>query len=251
MTKQAGLAVLAVDDEPPALDELLYLLRQCPEVGRSQPASTAAHALEQLKRDQFDVVLADIRMPGMDGLAMAGILAEVEPRPAVVFVTAHESYALDAFQVGALGYLLKPLDADRLSQVLARVSDARPDRQDERDGIESLAVEHLGTTTIIHRSEVEWVEAAGDYVRLHTRVDDTRHGWLVRIPIGLLEERWSPHGFARIHRGYLVYLGAIRELRTDGHQTVVGVAGHDLPVSRRQTSELRERLGRHVTRGQR
>ncbi|HLH46396.1 MAG TPA: LytTR family DNA-binding domain-containing protein [Acidimicrobiales bacterium] len=250
MSQPTGLTALAVDDEAPALDELAWLLRNSPLVDRVEAVSSADDALRKLDRDRFDVVLADIRMPGLDGLELARVLARFSSPPAVVFVTAHESHAVEAFGVGAAGYLLKPLDAERLGGVLGRVLEGRP-RPDDRaagDDFEALAAERSGRTTIVHRAEVEWVESAGDYVRLHTRDE---HVHLVRVPMALLEERWSPHGFARVHRGFLVALDAVRELRTDGTQTVVRLGAQELPVSRRHARELRDRLVRHASRGRR
>ncbi len=236
-----GLVALAVDDEVPALDELGFLLRRSPLVEQAESASSAEAALRHLHREHFDVVLADIRMPGLDGLELARVLRRFADPPAVVFVTAHEGYALDAFGVGAAGYLLKPLDPDRLAEVLTRVQATRSE-PGEVDDLPTLAVEIPGRIRMVSRADVEWVEASGDYVRLHTAAGDNL---LVRVPISLLEERWAEHGFARIHRGYLVALGAVRELRTDGTTTVARVGDRHLPVSRRHVHDLRDRLVGH------
>ncbi|HET9072416.1 MAG TPA: LytTR family DNA-binding domain-containing protein [Acidimicrobiales bacterium] len=238
----SGLNALAIDDEAPALDELGFLLRHCPLVDRVEGAASAEDALRHLQREAFDVVVADIRMPGLDGLELARVLRHFAAPPEVVFVTAHEGYALEAFEVGAAGYLLKPLDAGRLAEVLTRVRAARSGGA-APDDLATLAVELPGRIRMVARNDVEWVEASGDYVRLHTVDGDSA---LVRIPIGLLEERWSEHGFARIHRGHLVALGAVRELRTDGTATYARVGTRDLPVSRRHVHDLRERLVRHA-----
>ncbi len=238
----SGLAALAVDDEAPALDELDFLLRSCPQVGRVEGAGSAEDALRRLERDRFDVVVADILMPGLDGLDLSRILRRFAEPPAVIFATAHEGYALDAFEVGAAGYLLKPLDADRLCEVLDRVLAARR-APTEPDDLATIAVEQPGRVRMVNRSDVEWVEASGDYVRLHTASGESL---LVRLPLGLLEERWEDHGFARIHRGHLVALASIRELRTDGTQTVARVGARDLPVSRRHVHDLRQRLVRNA-----
>lgn len=242
-----GLGVLAVDDERPALDELVWLLERSPLVGLVVAAGSAGDALRCLQAESFDAVLLDIRMPGFDGLELAQVLTRFSEPPAVVFVTAHEEYALAAFEVDAVGYLLKPVDAERLDGVLAKVAESRAAgaRSRARDGLETVAAELAGRTVLVSRSEVSWVEASGDYVRLHTTGGDSH---LVRIPLATLEERWGPHGFVRIHRGFLVALRAVRELRTEGSQTVVQVEGHELPVSRRQVRELRDRLVRATSR---
>lgn len=231
------LSVLAVDDEAPALDEIAYLLDRCPLAGEVETASDATDALRRLQNRPFDVVLLDIRMPGLDGLELARVLGHFATRPSVVFVTAHEEYAVGAFEVDAVDYLLKPVDEDRLAAALGRVAAGRAGAP--VDAWQTLAVERFGRTVLVARADVEWVEAAGDYVRVHTREEGSH---LLRIPMSQLQEHWSVHGFARIHRGYLVALGAIREIRTEGSQNVVVVAGHELPVSRRHLHELRERL---------
>lgn len=245
-----GLAVLAVDDEAPSRDELSYLLDRSPFVGRVAVAPSATDGLRQLERDRFDVVLLDIRMPGLDGMELARVLGRFADPPAVVFVTAHEGHALEAFDVGAVGYLLKPLDAERLDRVLRRTGRAWApgDHAHGHQGDDMLAVESGGRTTLVSRGAVAWVEAAGDYVRLHRR-DGKSH--LLRSPLGALEEEWSDHGFARVHRGFLVSLRDIAELRTDGVHTWVVVGGQELPVSRRHLPELRDRLVRHARPGAR
>jgi DNA-binding LytR/AlgR family response regulator len=124
--------------------------------------------------------------------------------------------------------------------LLQRVAARRHDRAGAQDdAFDTVAVESAGRTRIVRRDEVCWVEAAGDYVRLHTTSIGSP---LVRIPLALLEEHWTPRGFVRIHRRYLVALHSVRELRSDGPQTVVSVDGEELPVSRRHLPELRERL---------
>jgi DNA-binding LytR/AlgR family response regulator len=235
-----GLSILAVDDEPPGLDELCYLLSSCDLAGRVVPVPSATDALRKLQEQAFDVMLIDIRMPGLDGLELARVLDRFASRPAVVFVTAYDEHALDAFDVGAVGYLLKPIDRERLERVLQRIVSEQHEGPGE---LEMLPVEQAGATRFVARSEVRFVEAAGDYVRVHLR-DRSSH--LVRIPMAVLEEQWTDHGFARVHRSYIVSLRDIRELRTDENGTAVLVDGRVVPVSRRHLRELRDRLVRHV-----
>jgi DNA-binding LytR/AlgR family response regulator len=238
------LSALAVDDELPALDELEYLLCSSCLVGEVVAACSATDALRQLRDRTFDVVILDIAMPGLGGMELASILAQFSQPPAVVFVTAHEEHALEAFEVGAAGYLLKPVDDQRLTQVLQRIVPPRESRG--ADSLEFVAVETPGRALLVGRSEVAWVESAGDYVRLHT-FDGRSH--LVRWSMGRLEEAWGPEGFARIHRQFLVCLRAIRVLRSEGAQMFVQVPGAELPVSRRHIRELRDRLVRHAGSG--
>src|SRR6478672_10737588 len=122
------LRVLAADDEAPALEELTYLLRRDPRVQSVRPAGDAAEALRDIGRmitdgDRLDAVFLDIRMPGLDGLDFTRLVTGFADPPAVVFVTAHEEFAVTAFELGAVDYLLKPVDPGRLSEALRRVEE--------------------------------------------------------------------------------------------------------------------------------
>jgi DNA-binding LytR/AlgR family response regulator len=235
-----GLSILAVDDEGPSLGELSVLLRSSTLVAEVAVASSATDALLRLGDTRFDLVLLDVRMPGLGGLELARILTRFSEPPIVVFVTADESYALQAFDVGAAGYLLKPLDSKRLDRILRRAAAAVGGEAAVTD-FDTVAVESAGCTTMLSRQEITWVEAAGDYVRLHLR-EGTSH--LFRAPISTLEQQWTDHGFVRIHRSYLVSVRDIRELRTEAAHTSVTVGGHRLPVSRRHLREMRDRVVR-------
>jgi len=244
----SALRVLAVDDEQPALDELVYLLRTCPEIGEIHAAGEATGALRLLRTHPVDAVFLDIDMPGLDGLELAGILGEFATPPAVVFVTAHDDRAVGAFDLGALDYLLKPLREARLAEAVRRIVQARATgpRPDEprQDPNEVIPVELGGVTTLVNRATVSWVEADGDYARLHTAAGSH----LVRIPLSALESRWEDAGFLRVHRSYLVALRLVTGLRTVGNSTLVCLRGEgeaaavELPVARRQVRELKQRL---------
>ncbi|MCH5644041.1 LytTR family DNA-binding domain-containing protein [Gordonia sp. ABSL49_1] len=250
------LVVLAVDDERPALDELCYLLERQDAVGTVLAASDATGALRELNDHRIDAIFLDINMPGLSGLELAGVLGRYTEPPAIVFVTAHDDKAVDAFEVGALDYLLKPLREDRLAQAVDRVTsnrdnaDSTPQPQsDNMTGTtdtsdEVIPVEMSGVTSLVRRDSISWVEAVGDYARLHA--DSGAH--LVRIPMSTLESRWQDHGFARVHRSYLVALKMVTGLRTSGSTTVVSVGENgrspavELPVSRRQLREIKDRI---------
>ncbi len=238
------LRLLAVDDEPPALDELAYLLRADPRVGQVRTAGDSVSALKALEQAPVDGVFLDIRMPGLTGLELAGVLSRFAAPPPVVFVTAHEDAAVEAFSLRAVDYLLKPVRADRLDESLRRVMLLR-DAASATPEDEVIPVELAGITTMLTRSSVHWVEAQGDYARLHTR-DDSH---LVRIPLSTLESRWSEAGFVRIHRSYLVALRLITQLRLTPSGYVVIVDNRELPVSRRHTRELKDRLVRTAKAG--
>lgn len=234
-----GLRVLAVDDERPSLDELSYLLEQSALVDEVEVAPSATEALRLLQREGFDAALVDIKMPGLDGLELARVLGRFAHPPGIVFVTAFDAHAVEAFDVGAAGYLLKPVDGARLDRVLRRIA-ARGAEEDSASGV--VAVESGSRTVLVSRDDIVWIEASGDYVRLHLRDGAS---YLLRAPMAALEQGWSAHGFVRIHRGYLVSLRAVSELRAEeGHASVV-VDGHVLPVSRRHIHDLRELLMRY------
>ena len=240
-----SLVVLAVDDEPPALDELAYLLNADGRVAYVHRAGDATEALRVLRDTEVDAVFLDIRMPGLDGMELARILRRFARPPAIVFVTAYDDGAVDAFDLGVTDYVRKPVRAERLGESLRRVAGGRatpppapPKPQDEP----SIPVELAGTTRLLPRSTVRWVEAQGDYARLHTA--ETSH--LVRVSLATLAERWADAGFVRIHRSYLVQLRLVRELRLTPSGYVVSIDGAELPVSRRHTRELKDRLIRAV-----
>jgi DNA-binding LytR/AlgR family response regulator len=203
--------------------------------------SSATDALHHLNHERYDVVLLDIAMPGIDGLELARVVARFSHPPAIVFVTAHEEHALEAFDVGGTDYLLKPVTQQRLLTALRRVALPRRDDDLTEGVLDTIPVETGTLTKMVAREDVAFVESSGDYVRLHLR-DGVEH--LVRLPMTTLEEHWREHGFARIHRSYLVSLRAIREVRTAQGHTVVRVGTFDLPVSRRHSKELRDRLVR-------
>lgn len=245
------MRVLAVDDEPPALDELAFQLAAHGAIAEVVTAANASDALRAMQdsggADEvagFDVVFLDIGMPGLDGLELAKVLRSFARPPSVVFVTAHEERAVDAFDLGAVDYLLKPVRPERLSESIRRVLVVRDAGRTHVED-EVIPVELAGTTTMLPRSAVRWVEAQGDYARLHTK-DDSH---LVRIPLSTLEERWSEAGFVRIHRSYLVSLRLISRLKLISGGYVVTIDGHDLPVSRRHTRELKDRLVRAAKAG--
>jgi DNA-binding LytR/AlgR family response regulator len=231
------LQALVVDDEEPARQELSYLLQQDRRVGSVRMADSAAMALEMMTTHAADVVFCDIKMPGMNGVQLARVLARFTDRPQIVFVTAYDDHAVDAFDLDAADYLMKPVRAARLSEAVRRVMSAgTPDVREPQD--ETIPVELGGVTRFVRRSQVRYVEAQGDYTRLHTGADSH----LVRIPLTVLEQRWAAAGFARIHRSTLVALAHIDELRLiDGHCSV-RLGKEEFPVSRRHSRELRIRL---------
>ena len=251
----ARLRALVVDDEPPALEELAWLLRQDDRIGAVLTATSGAEALRVLEHEEVDVVFLDIRMPGLDGLDLARVLARFLRRPQVVFVSAYEDHAVDAFELQAIDYVLKPVRAERLAEAVRRAAGAaagRPAATDvsaegapEEPPDETIAVELGGVTRFIQRSEVHFVEAHGDYARLYTETGTH----LVRVPLATLEERWAPAGFVRIHRRHLVAVAHVDEVRFDSGRLTVRLGERELTVSRRHNRQLRDLLVRRARPG--
>jgi DNA-binding LytR/AlgR family response regulator len=241
----APLRALVVDDEAPAREELVWLLGRDTRIGRVRTASDASAALLALDSEPIDVLFCDIRMPGLDGLDLTRILARFAQRPQVVFVTAYDEHAIDAFDLRATDYVRKPVRAERLAEAVGRVAQAAQpvgsaaESAVPADG-EIIAVELAGVTRFVQRSQVRYVEASGDYARLHTA--SSSH--LVRIPLATLEESWADAGFVRIHRSTLVALRHVDEIRVDAGRCSVRLGDRVLQVSRRHTRGLRDRLVR-------
>ncbi len=240
----AVLRALIVDDEAPALAELAWLLRQDPRVGEVRTAGSAAEALRVLESDAVDVVFSDIKMPGLDGLDLARVLARFAHRPQVVFVTAYDVHAVDAFEVQATDYVMKPVRQQRLAEAVRRVLEVSDEPAAGADD-ETIPVELGGVTRFVKRSQVRYVEAHGDYARLHTETGNH----LVRVPLSTLEERWGEAGFVRIHRSTLVALHHVDEVRVEDGRCTVRLGADDLAVSRRHTRGLRDRLVRSSSLG--
>ncbi|MFS1299355.1 LytTR family DNA-binding domain-containing protein [Streptosporangium longisporum] len=248
-----GLRVLAVDDELPALEDLAYLLRDDPRIGEVSLARDGAAALRVLDRAiadgrPIDAVFLDIRMRGLDGVVLGRLLSQFANPPRVVFVTAYEEHAVDAFEIKAEDYLLKPVRPERLAEAIRRVFVSAELPESEATGRtdpDTIPVELGGVTRFVASTEVRYVEAQGDYARLHT----AGGSHLVRISLATLEERWASAGFVRVHRSHLVAVKHIDELHIDSGRCVVRIGETEIPVSRRHTRELRDLLVRRARKG--
>lgn len=244
----AGLRVLAVDDEAPALDELVWLLERHDRIGAVVAANSGETALRVLHEQPVDAIFMDVQMPGLSGIDLARVLSRFTRQPPVVFVTAHEQHAVDAFELNVVDYVLKPVREERLSEAIRRVVHRIEGREaSSAADDEGIVVELGGVSRLVPRAEVLWVEAQGDYARLHT----ANGSHLVRVPLSTLADQWRESGFVRIHRSFLVSLGHIAEWRMDGGRCTVVVAGNELLVSRRHTRALRDLLVRRASPGQR
>ncbi|MCT9819265.1 LytTR family DNA-binding domain-containing protein [Microbacterium sp. W1N] len=231
--------VLVADDERPALDELVHLLRADERVGRVHAASSGADALRVLSAHPVAIAFLDIHMPRVTGLDLARTLGGLVTPPAIVFVTADDAHAVDAFDLRAADYLLKPVRAERLRRAIDRALELSGAAGDEAAGDEVLPVTVGASVRFVRRADVRWVQAQGDYSRLHT---DDGVGHLVRVPISELEQRWADAGWVRVHRSYLVDTAAVTEVRLSGAEPAVSVGAVSLPVSRRLVPAVREAL---------
>ncbi|MFJ6533783.1 LytR/AlgR family response regulator transcription factor [Microbacterium sp. NPDC091662] len=248
MTNSAPLIdVLVADDERPALDELVHLLRTDARVGEILTASSGAQALRLMSERMVRIAFLDIHMPGLTGMELARALLTLAEPPAVVFVTADEARAVEAFELRAADYLLKPVRLERLRQSIDRVVELGDSAAPGDD--EVLPVTVGSVVRFVRRSDVRWVRAQGDYSRLHTGGGSRQSGagpeetgHLVRIPISELEARWADAGFLRIHRSSLVRISAVTEARLSGSEPTVSIGTISLPVSRRLVPAVRDAL---------
>jgi DNA-binding LytR/AlgR family response regulator len=244
-----GLNVLAVDDDAAALAQLARSLGASALVDRVERADGSQQALMTLLDTPFDALFLAVEMPGFGGLALARVLQRFVHPPAVVFVTATESAAVEAFELDAVDYLVKPVAPARLHAALERVAvgaesattaDAPAEPAGSDEGVVLLDNSHGGGTRLLARSSILFLEANGDYIRVHA--DEGR--FLLRARLTEIELSWESFGFVRVHRGYIVNLRRATEMRSSGNGAamIVMADGSDVPISRRQVGELRRRL---------
>jgi two-component system LytT family response regulator len=257
------MRVVVADDEPLARRRMLRLLRDHDdEVDVVAVCETGAHAVEAIRETRPDLVFLDVQMPELDGFE---VLERVGGElPAVVFVTAHDRYALRAFEVHALDYLLKPFDVERFNQALERGRSQVARQGDEVRGglaalLEQLArergpapaprprrwldwvmVKTRGRVEFVRTADIDWIEAEGNYVRLHAG----KKAWLVREKIGALEERLDPDAFLRVHRSSIVQVDRMAELHpmVAGDGILVLRDGTQVKLSRGYRRRLLERV---------
>jgi two-component system response regulator AlgR len=224
--------VLIVDDEPLARARLRRLLDALPAHACIGEAADGDAALDACRQLNPDVVLLDIRMPGRDGVSAARALTALPVPPAIVFTTAFNDYAADAFDVAAVHYLLKPVSAERLAQALDRVAVAAPP---------TLLVSRRSQVQRVALADVLYVQAEAKYLTVHTGIGE----WLLEDSLARLEARLAPH-LLRIHRAVLVNVHHLRGLQRDAEgrvwATVDGVT-LPLPVSRRLAVAVQQALG--------
>lgn len=254
-----GTRVLIADDEPLARERLRTLLASEPGmevVGECADGPTAIASIQKLKPD---LVFLDVQMPGNTGF---DVIEAIGPSrmPFVIFVTAYDKYALRAFDVHALDYLLKPFDRERFEQALGRarqqldrrsggelerrllelVQDLKPATQ----RLERFVIKSGGRVFFVRAAEIDWIEAAGNYVKLHVGTDSH----LFRETMNALEAQLDPDTFFRIHRSHIVNIERVKELQPwfNGEYVVFLKSGTRLTLSRGYREKLQDRIGRSL-----
>jgi two-component system, LytTR family, response regulator len=251
------LSLVIVDDEPTARRRLRRLLLALPDLEIAAECATGAAAVAVLRERKVDAVFLDVQMPELNGF---DVLRAVEPEhlPLVVFVTAFDQFALQAFEAHAVDYLLKPFGAERVARAVDRVRTflaGRTDRGAWREQLRGL----LQTTTtaastpacllvkrddrvlVLRPQEIDWIEAVGDYVKVHVGAESH----FTRATLSEMQNRLSAEGFVRVHRSRLVNLGRVREFRPSsrGESSVVLKNGTRLEASYALLKQVQDRLG--------
>ncbi len=239
------MRAMIVDDEAPARSELRFLLEETGRVEEIMEATSAREAVERMMEGKADVMFLDISMPKTTGMQLAEALYKLKNPPAIVFVTAYSEYALDAFNVDAVDYLMKPVEADRLSQALdkveARIEPQQP--QQNHSSVERIPVVKSGRKVLVPIDQIRYIEAKDDYSCIYT--DNDR--FLSTISLAKLEEKLAPHGFFRVHRGYIVNLEFVEDVEVISSGIlqlgITGIEGKKISVSRRRVVALKRALG--------
>jgi two-component system, LytTR family, response regulator len=230
------IRALIVDDEPLARRGIRQLLMPYPEVTVVGECRDGREAVRALAAERPDLVFLDVEMPGLDGLDLIN-LHGAGRMPLIVFVTAHQQYAVQAFEAQALDYLVKPLSEARFRATMSRLAERIRSRQPGA----RIAVPTPDGALLLDAGEIVWIEAEDDHAVLHAT--SGRHR--VRQSLAALETRLDPDRFARVHRSAIVRLDQVREVRTDGggETTLVLRDGAVLPVSRRRAARIKDLLG--------
>lgn len=207
------LRTLIVDDEPLAVERMQVICCKLDDLAVVGTASDGAQALRLVEALKPDLILLDMTMPEVDGLSVARRLARQEKRPAVVFVTAHDNYAVEAFDLDAVDYVLKPVKPERLERAIRRALARREERgKAPSKWLEELWIPHRSELIRIDAAEVGRIDAERDYVRLHVG----ERSYLLLQTIAGLEARLDPDRFIRIHRSTILRKDRIKGLRHDG-----------------------------------
>ncbi len=235
-----GLRAIVIDDEPLAIEALRRFCERGGRVKVAGEATDGAAGLELARTILPDVVFLDIGMPGLDGLEVAARLAKLEPRPFVIFVTAFDHFATQAFDLSVTDYILKPLEPLRFERALARIERLMPAEPSAWAPSEEFWVPSRGGMVRIAATSIDRVEAERDYVRL--RVGE--RSYLLREPISAIEARLDPQIFVRVHRSTILRSDTIKGLTHLGSGAWAAVDGkeHVARIGRSYLARVRERL---------
>lgn len=237
------MRAMIVDDEAPARSELRFLLEETGRIDTIVEAASAREAVERMMEVRADVLFLDIHMPKTSGMQLAEALHKLKNPPAVIFVTAYSEYALEAFDVNAVDYLMKPVESDRLNQALDKVSVRAKPQPTSKSTVERIPVVKSGRKVLVPIDQIRYIEAKDDYSCIYT-ADDR---FLSTISLAKLEQRLTPHGFYRVHRGYIVNLEYVQDFVTvSGGVVQLGLRGVEdkkIPVSRRRVVAVKRMLG--------
>lgn len=256
MSGAKQIKVVIVDDEPPARNKIRELLKTDPDVSVIDECSNGREAVQSIASKSPDLVFLDIQMPELDGF---GVIEAIGPEqlPAVIFVTAYDHYAVQAFEVHAVDYILKPFDRQRFQTALDRAkahlqTDNRKELNQQLNSIlrelkgpvkqsERFVVKSGGRVFFLKNEEIDWIEAAGNYVRVH--VGKETH--LLRETMNAIAKKLDSALFIRIHRSTFVNVEKIKELQPwfHGEYVVILRDGTQLTMSRSYRSNLPELLG--------
>lgn len=250
------LRVLIADDEPLVRSGMRSLLDDEANVTVVAEARNGVEAVAAIREHEPDVVFLDVQMPGMDGFEVVAALSSDE-RPWIVFVTAYDAYAIRAFDVHALDYVLKPFDAERFRLALSRARARHDEAKHARSGSDRIAallaelkpakryadrllLKHDGTVVVVLADDIDWIEAADNYVKVHARTGR----YMVRESIKAMETKLDPSRFARAHRSAIVNLTRVRALdpMAAGEYVVTLTSGARITLSRGYRDSFRERL---------
>jgi two-component system LytT family response regulator len=251
------IRTLIVDDEPLARKRIRTFLAKEADFEIVAECENGGRAVEAVEKHEPDLIFLDVQMPDIDGFDVVSALRP-DHRPAVVFVTAFDQYAVKAFEVHALDYLLKPFDRDRFRETLARIREVRneggaPELQKQLDRLiedvvsrrrasNRILIKSSGRYIFLNTDEIDWIEAAGNYMRIH--VGGEIH--LMRETVGGMEERLPFPRFVRIHRSAIINIDRIKELEPtfNGEYAIRLRTGQDLKLSRKYRSRLEEAIGK-------
>ena len=250
------LKTLIVDDEYPARRELRHLLEKYNDIQVVGEATNSGEALQLLSALDYAVLFLDVDIPGSNGLELCRQIRDWSKSPLVIFVTAHEKFAAEAFSVNAVDYLLKPVDPQRLEKAIRKVYQflqagelaprtpgRPPEAEEKRHPLGLVPVEHRGKIILIEEKNIIYIYASGDYTYIKT----AKEKYLTRFTLKELENRLNPNLFFRCHRSYLVNIKKAKEVIPLYNGTLVLIVDDneksEVPVSRSQAKTIRKLLG--------